>query len=332
MKQRILGSLVGVALGDALGMPTEFMTQKDIREVYGVVRELRAPHESHYHRARLVRGQITDDTEQTLALLDAFLRRGRLDAATAGEALVTWAREKNVFDTTYLGPSSRKALLRLIDGEDPHETGFFGTTIGGAMRMLPVALACLSESEQTVRTAAEVSMPTHGTSLAISGAAAVACALVESFSPSSDRESIIAAACRGADEGLHFGNPYPGPSIAKRIRWAVDISLTYPDLESAVQELYDYVGVDMVPHEIVPVVLALFSRDEDPMERLVGAVNIGGDTDTIASMLGALLGAHYGVDVFPREMWKEIEAVNGIDLEQYADRVWQCIKDGRTCS
>ena len=84
----------------------------------------------------------------------------------------------------------------------------------------------------------------------------------------------------------------------------MDISLTYPDLESAVQELYDYVGVDMVPHEIVPVVLALFSRDEDPMERLVGAVNIGGDTDTIASMLGALLGAHYGVDVFPREMWK----------------------------
>lgn len=43
MKDKILGSLVGVALGDALGMPTEFMTQEAIREVYGMVRELRAP-------------------------------------------------------------------------------------------------------------------------------------------------------------------------------------------------------------------------------------------------------------------------------------------------
>ena len=332
MKQKILGSLVGVALGDALGMPTEFMTQQAISEKYGVVRELCAPHQEHYHHHYLTRAQITDDTEQTLALLDAFFRHGKLNADVAAEALVTWAKEKDVFNSTYLGPSSKKALQRLMSGEDPQETGFFGTTIGGAMRMLPVALTCLGDLEQAIETAVEVSMPTHGTSLAISGATSMAAALVESFADVADQESVINAACHGAERGLAYGYPYPGPSIAKRIRWAVDLSVSAPDLQSALSELYDYVGVDMVPHEIVPVVMALFARPEEPMELLIGAANIGGDTDTIASMLGALLGAHYGVDVFPVAMWKEIETVNMIDLEKYAAQVWRSIEDRRACS
>lgn len=332
MKQKILGSLVGVALGDALGMPTEFMTQQAIRETYGIVRELQAPHKDHYHHHYMSRAQITDDTEQTLALLDAFFRHGTLDANVAAEALVTWAEEKDVFNSTYLGPSSKKALERLMQGDDPKQTGHFGTTIGGAMRMLPVALSCLGDLEKAIQTAAEVSMPTHGTSLAISGAAAMAAGLVESFAEGSDHKSVIAAACQGAERGLAYGYPYPGPSIAKRIRWAVDLSLAQPDLEGAAAALYDYVGVDMVPHEIVPVVMALFARSEEPMELLISAANIGGDTDTIAAMLGSLLGAFHGVKVFPESMWREIEAVNKIDLEHYAAQIMQGIEKRRACS
>lgn len=64
------------------------------------------------------------------------------------------------------------------------------------------------------------------------------------------------------------------------------------------------------------------------MERLIGAVNIGGDTDTIASMLGALLGAFYGVDVFPQAMWEEIEYTNGIDFHYYAVQMTRKLKTG----
>lgn len=321
MKQQVLGSLVGVALGDALGMPAEFMTQADIKKTYGTLRELRAPDPKHYHHHHLGRAQITDDTEQTLALLDAYFRHGELTAKVAAEALITWAKDKDVFNSTYLGPSSKKALERLMEGDDPKETGLFGTTIGGAMRMLPVALTCLGDVERAIEIGAQVSMPTHGTSHAISGATAMAAGLVEAFKPGVSKEDVITAACHGAQRGLSFGFPYPGPSIAKRIRWAVDIAVSEPTVKGAVAELYDYVGVDMVPHEIVPVVMALFARSDEPMELIIGAANIGGDTDTIASMLGSLLGAYYGVDAFPLEMWKEIEAVNNLDLEAYAEKL-----------
>ncbi len=209
------------------------------------------------------------------------------------QALVSWAHEKDVFNSTYLGPSSRRALQRLMrGGDDPAQTGLFGTTVGGAMRMLPVAWASLGDQNRAVHTAVQVSIATHGTSLAISGAAAMALALMECFSEGSDLAPILTAACEGAKLGLSYGYPYPGASIAKRIRWAVDLAVSAPDLKSASAALYDYIGGGHgPPHEIIPpVVMALFARPEEPMERLIGAVNIGGDTDTIASMLGALWG------------------------------------------
>ena len=142
---------------------------------------------------------------------------------------------------------------------------------------------------------------------------------------------MIDAACLGAEQGLNYGYPYPGPSISKRIRWALDISNSEQDLENATAALYDYVGVDMVPHEILPVVFALFARPEEPMELLVAAANIGGDTDTIAALLGSLLGAFHGVSVFPESMWREIEAVNKIDLEGYVLQIMQVIDKRRAC-
>lgn len=216
-----------------------------------------------------------------------------------------------------------------MQGDDPRQTGYFGTTIGGAMRMLPVALTCLDDVDKAIEKSAEVSMPTHGTSLAISGAAAMAAALVECFQEGSSQETVLSAACYGAERGLAYGYPYPGPSLAKRIRWAVELAALEPSVEAAIAVLYDYVGVDMVPHEIVPVVMALFARKEEPMELLIGAANIGGDTDTIASMLGALLGAYHGVEAFPEVLWREIELVNKIDLERYAAKVMQGIEDRR---
>ena len=129
---RLLGCLVGIALGDALGMPTEFMTPCAIQDKYGEVRELRAPHPDHIHKLR--RGQVTDDTEQILALLDAYFKHGKMSIHVAAEGLITWAEEKDVFNSTYLGPSSKKALKGLMAGRDPHTTGFMGKTIGAAMR------------------------------------------------------------------------------------------------------------------------------------------------------------------------------------------------------
>lgn len=317
---RLLGCLVGIALGDALGMPTEFMTPGAIQEKYGEVRELRAPHLNHIHK--LHRGQVTDDTEQILALLDAYFKHGKMSVHVAVEGLITWAEEKDVFNSTYLGPSSKRALEGLLAGCDPHTTGFMGKTIGAAMRVPAVALVHHgSDVESVVKQAADVSLPTHGTNLAISGATSMAVALRAAFN-GSNIHSVIEAAKYGAEKGLAYGYPYPSASVAKRISWAVDLTSDLSDPWDAADILYDIIGVDMVPHEIIPVVMALFALEtSDPMESLFIAVNMGGDTDTIGALLGALLGAFYGVDIFPEDMWREVDQLNQLELEKYAKRL-----------
>ncbi len=65
--ERVAGMLAGVALGDALGMPTEFLTPAEIRAWYGQVCGLVRPHPEHFH-AGLPAGSVTDDTDHTLII------------------------------------------------------------------------------------------------------------------------------------------------------------------------------------------------------------------------------------------------------------------------
>ena len=69
---RFRGCLFGVAVGDALGMPTEGYTAQEIREKFGLVREMLPAPEGHFHSG-LLAGQFTDDTEETLLLAESII-------------------------------------------------------------------------------------------------------------------------------------------------------------------------------------------------------------------------------------------------------------------
>ncbi|MDD4792636.1 MAG: ADP-ribosylglycohydrolase family protein, partial [Firmicutes bacterium] len=122
---RITGALAGVAIGDAMGMPSEFMTREQIRDAYGRIEGFCAPCEGHVH-CGMGAGRITDDTEQTLALIEALDRHGRITPDVAAEAYLKWAEQCNAYESSVLGPSSRKALEKLKAGEDPRTTGSSG--------------------------------------------------------------------------------------------------------------------------------------------------------------------------------------------------------------
>ena len=106
---RIAGALAGVAIGDAMGMPSEFMTRDEIRNAYGRIEGFCTPRPGHIH-AKMTAGRITDDTEQTLAIIEALDAHGRITPEVAGRAYLKWAEQTNAYESSVLGPSSRKAL------------------------------------------------------------------------------------------------------------------------------------------------------------------------------------------------------------------------------
>ena len=319
---KVYGCLCGLALGDSMGMPTEFMTPEEIRKNFGYVDRLVAPSADHIHKD-LGFGMITDDTELTLQIIDEILKFRTFNLDVAVAAIVNWAKQKDVFNKSYLGPSSAKAIKALLAGTAPHQAGKYGATIGAAMRVPALGLVNPGNIRKAIDDAEIMSIPTHNTNLAIAGATAMAAAIATAMLEDSTPERVLEAAIYGAKEGERRGNMLIGPSLHKRIELAISLLGKTGDLAECAQILYDYIGAGLQTYEIVPVVMALFSKSQpgNIMKIIETGVNMGGDTDTIGAMVGALAGAYYGSGNLNFEIVSEIERINNLDFKEIAARL-----------
>jgi len=312
------GCLAALSLGDALGMPTEFLTPEQIAAEYGQVENLVSPPDWR-PRAALDRGRVTDDTEQALALAEVYLRDGQMHAEAVAQAMLDWAAAQNEHLALYLGPSTRRALEALQAGESPRQSGRQGKTNGAAMRIAPVGIVNAGNLEGTLLDTVEACLPTHGTTLAISGAAAVACAVAAAMRDDATLEAVLEAATEGAIRGRQHGACVWTPPLERRIALAVRLAREAESEAEALQALYDYVGVDMLVTESIPAAFGLAALAEgDPMRAVRHAANIGGDTDTIGAIAGGICGALRGIGAVDRALLAEVERVNGLDLETVA--------------
>ncbi|MBU4213741.1 MAG: ADP-ribosylglycohydrolase family protein, partial [Actinobacteria bacterium] len=316
--QRALGALVGVALGDALGMPTQLASRAQIVARYGPVLDgLHAGPHDHPIAADLPAGSITDDTWQTLLLADLLIAgRGRLDQHAWARALLDWEdRMRAAGSLDLLGPSTRAALDALAAGVPVEETGRAGTTNGAAMRVAPVGIIAPPDPGPLVDLVVEASRLTHGTSVALAGAAAVAGAVSAGVAGADLPDAVeLALAC--AREAAGRGRWVAGADVAARIEWALRATAGLDDA-ALLETVTHLVGTSLATTESVPAAFAFAcARPDDPWLALRLAASAGGDTDTVAAMAGALLGATHGP--FAPEAVAQVERVNGIDLARAA--------------
>lgn len=324
----VLGCLLGLASGDAFGMPTEFLTRDAIKSHYGCVDRFLVPHAGHFHEG-MPAGRITDDTGQSLAILKGIVRNnGRLDVRVIADAMIEWKRELGLEFNRVVGPSTRKALEELERGDDPEVTGREGRTNGAAMRAPIAGLLHAGNLQAALDAAYLTSLPTHGTSLAIAGAGAVACAVSQAMVPGSDLESILLAAQTGARLGAQRGQSIWGTSLEKRIGLAFQMVEEASTTEVALENLYHYIGVDMVVAESVACAFGIVKLAKgDPVQAVTLSANIGGDTDTIGAIAGAVCGAWKGAAVFPSEWLDLLEQVNQFDLVVQANSLSEVIEN-----
>lgn len=317
--EHIFGSLVGQASGDAFGMPTEFLTREEIWNHYGWVDNFTEPYAGHFH-VGMPAGRITDDTGQTLAILKEIISNdGLLTPMVVGTALIKWKNEIGDEFDKVVGPSTRNAIRRLEAGEDPKNTGLDGRTNGAAMRSSVAGLLYPSDIHAAINAAHLLSAPTHGTNIAIAGACAVAGAVSRAMDPNSSVESIIDAAQLGAKLGSNLGHKVWGTSLEKRIILALEIAEKTGDINSILEDLYNMVGVDLIVAESVAVAIAIVKLAcGDPVKAAIYSANIGGDTDTIGAISGAICGAWKGISVFPTSWLIHLEMVNHIGLPMLA--------------
>ncbi len=315
---RAYGCLAGVALGDAMGRATEFMTRDQIRAKFGWLDHFAEPMPQHPGFGAPL-ASVTDDTVQTLLLARVLTAHRPLTTEIVANALVAWARANDGLHDPYLGPSTRRALARLIEGESPYETGKGGTTNGAAMRVAAIGIVNAGNFDGALRDAVAASIPTHNSHNAIQGATAVACAVAIAMSPDASLEQIVQTAQEGARRGREFGEWSWATPLDQRIELAVRLAREAKSLEDALQSLYDFVGVGLDPAESVASAIGIVvAAQGDPRRAIFAGANIGGDTDTIAAMAGGICGAWRGISSFDAAMVREVERVNGLDLAALA--------------
>jgi ADP-ribosylglycohydrolase len=320
-RDRAIGALAGLALGDALGMPTQSMSRERIASRYGHVATLLDAAPDQPIAPGMPAGSITDDTEQALLLAGLLIDgAGRVDATAFADALERWEADMvRRGSADLLGPSTKRAIQRLQAGEPPDEAGRDGTTNGAAMRVAPVGIAVpVSDQESLLDAVVQASRVTHNSSIGIAAAAAVAAA-VSAGVEGSDLSTALDAAERAAAAGARRGHWAAGGDIAARIRWARGFvrGLDRADLADAVA---DVIGTSVAAQESVVAAFALAEAvGDNPLDALTLAAGIGGDTDTVAAICGAVLGAHHGVGGLPADLLDTVLRVNRLDLAPVAD-------------
>ena len=325
---RAYGALAGLALGDALGMPTQEMSPEQIRAVYGRITGLVDGDASQPYAPGMPAGSVTDDTEQAL-LIASLLVRGRgsssghvsLNAVEFAHALLAWEDsmiERGSLDL--LGPSTKAALERVRAGEDPLTVGGEGTTNGAAMRVTPIGIAVSTEDPEAFAEAVWSSCRvTHATRQGFQSAALVAAAVSMGIdaarSPSLDLRSLLWKALTYVDSLPDRGAWTPDPDVVAATRRAMQLAVN--PASSSLECLFEQVGTSVASAHAIPMAFALLARVPSP-QALLDAANIGGDTDTIGAIAGAILGATLGVEVLPAESLSMIEEVSHLGLSSVA--------------
>lgn len=324
---RAYGALAGLALGDALGMPTQAMSPQQIRTVYGRVTGLVDADASQPYAPGMAAGSVTDDTEQALLVASLLVAsrgssaRVTLDAHEFAHALLAWEDsmiERGSLDL--LGPSTKAALERVRGGEDPLAVGGEGTTNGAAMRVTPIGIAVSTADPEAFADAVWSSCRvTHATRQGFQSAALVAAAVslgIDSArSTAPDLRALLWKAVTFVDSLPARGAWTPDPGVIAATRRAMQLSVN--PASSSLECLAQQVGTSVASAHSIPMAFALLARSPSPAS-LLDAANIGGDTDTIGAIAGAILGAALGVEVLDGCDLARVEEVSRLDLRSVA--------------
>lgn len=334
--EKILGCLTGAAVGDAMGAATELRTKEMIKEKFGgTVTTILSPPDDTFARGSKA-GAVTDDFSLLYYTAKAILDNGGvIEKKSAEKSILNWSEDKRFYDQ-YAGPTTRSAVERMKGMAVSNYYDFIccdnaKASNGSAMKIAPAGLFNPGNPDKAVEDAITICRPTHNNNLSIVGACAIAAAVSEAMKEEADVYSVVQAGFYGAALGERRCKDtcavLAGPDVAKRMKMAVTIGMMAANIDEATTEIADMVGSGLHISEAVPAVFGILVAAKGNLrDCIVAAVNIGSDTDTIASMVGAVAGTLHGAGSLADEYLGLIEAVNGFDIRKLANDIADCLE------
>ena len=280
----ILGSLLGTAVGDALGLPTEGMSRRRTRRLHG---------EALRHRFLFRTGMLSDDTEHTLMVAKALLRHPR-DVEDFQRRLAWSFRWWLLTLPAGVGLGTAKAILRLWCGIPSSRSGVRSAGNGPAMRSAIMGAVFRDDAAGRAEWTRASCRLTHTDPRALEAALLTAEAAALASGQAETREAL---------NGLR-------PLVESE-----EMSKRFAELETclgdhrSVEEYADSIGCrngvsGFAPNTVAVALFAWLRHRGDFSRALTETIRCGGDTDTVAAVVGGICGAEVGEVGIPLE-WVE---------------------------
>ncbi|GEM45214.1 ADP-ribosylglycohydrolase family protein [Deinococcus cellulosilyticus] len=305
MQERIHGMLLGMAVGDALGLPYEHLPRQHAARL------------GHPDRMRLWlgHGMVSDDTEHALLTLEALLRSGGdvdLFQKHLARNLIQWGHLLPIS----AGKATLVAVSRLFVGIPPERSGVMSAGNGPLMRSLPLGLM-ITEPEK-LRQMVRV------------------CTRITHLDPRAERGTLVLALA--ARFILEHRVLQITPFLEELFNWIPEeedpelwdlLGLLDSSLENQ-QSTRDFAlelglesGVSAYVYHTLPVVLhAWFSSPSNFEEAVTRVIELGGDTDTMAALVGGLVGIRVSNDGIPLEwaaqLWEPARGLAYLEKVAYS--------------
>jgi ADP-ribosylglycohydrolase len=294
---RFTGSIVGFAVGDALGMPVQFLTHDQIRRYYGkAITGFIKAHQGHASDF-LPAGSFTDDTQMMLATAECLIECRKMDPARQADALLAWYLNTDPHRTPM--NANLRACKHLAQGKPWIKSGVFSDGCGAAVRMPPIGLFFYRCPEALFRAATDDCMITHTEPRALAGSAAVACLtsrLVQSTEHCLPGNQVLETADRVADIDK---------DIAAMLRWVTQIVHLPPE-----EALFE-IGTSSDTIETVSAAIYCFLKYPRNFSHAVTtAVNGGDAADSIGALTGSFVGAFGGIEAIPEQLRRNVESAD----------------------
>ncbi len=300
LKSKFLGCLIGAAIGDGLGAWREgrrIAEKEDIASLAERVEEL----------------AYTDDTHMTIGVVESLIQSRGFDGEHMAQ---TFIKNYGAEPWRGYGPGPPR-VFRMIKKGEPWDSaaskiyrgGSFGN--GSAMRVAPVGLLYSNNPAKLREIAYKSSSITHSHELGKEGAAlqayAVALALNTPSDEEIDREAFLLKLQTFAQTQLYKEKI----ANTKELLGEQDRARVVAVLGNSIEAL----------NSVPTAIYCFLKQPKSYKDSVIYAISLGGDTDTIASMAGAILGAYLGIEAIPQEWRLKLE--NKAYIEDLAERLWQ---------
>ena len=304
----VYGSLIGGAVGDAMGAPTEGMLYTEIREKYGKVTTL-LPHNVYYTKGQP--GNFTDDTTLRHYLCYTIVQKGgRITPDDFARVFI------DKVNTSRLWANELIVRERIRWGINPWEAGLGAIPAGcGPMYIAPIGIINAGDPDQAYQDGfniASVNQLGENRDFAAAFAAAVAACFVPGAK---------------IDDAIRAMSEYGADIVRRAMTLTLDLAERSSDVDEFTRRFYERMLDWTWPlppgswrkdkyfsghsREFVPVVFALLHfHGDDPNRAIIEGVNFGRDCDTIASLIGNISGAVHGASVLHSEWIDTVEMVN----------------------